>query len=110
MIYPDPTDMAKAPVWRNYIICQALQASLGLLPECTVVAAVDVSGRSVRLIFQVTQKSLSDELRIKDIVDNLEDLVGPRIKVETECRIVEERDVTSVPRRAGVLYISPLED
>ena len=82
MKYPRPTDLGHAPVWENYIIAQAVQASLGLIPENALAVGVEVAEREVRLQFQLTRVAEQDEADMRDIVSELEDLVGPDIKVE----------------------------
>lgn len=43
---PTPEDPGRSPVWENYVVAQATQASLGLLPRSALAVGVSVAGTS----------------------------------------------------------------
>ena len=94
MKYPSPTDIGRAPVWENYVIAQTVQASLGLIPEHALAVGVEVAEWTVRLQFQLTQVAEQDATDMRDIVSELEDLVGPDIRVEAAHEVREWRAIS----------------
>lgn len=101
MKYPSPMDLGRAPIWENYIIAQAVQASLGLIPEHALAVGVEVVGRDVRLRFQLSEATEQDAADMGDIRSELEALVGPDVKVE---QAHEVRGWRSVSPHDGVCW------
>ncbi len=102
MSLPTPEDLGRAPAWENYIVAQAVQASLGLIPEHTLALGVEVAGADVRLRFQLTEAAEEDVADGDDIVSELEALVGPAVHVE---RVYEVRDERAVTPSNGTRWI-----
>ncbi|WP_251151703.1 hypothetical protein [Cellulosimicrobium sp. Marseille-Q4280] len=94
MNWPSPTDPKKAPVWDNYIVAQLAQACLGLLPEHAVAVGVVVHGPGVMVIFQMTEIEANDQEDIQDIIEALETLVGPDVKITTKCEVLALPDLS----------------
>lgn len=82
MRYPTPEDPGQSPVWENYIVAQAVQASLGQIPEHALAVSVEVAGARVRLRFQLSEATEDDVADMDDIVSELEGLVGPDVHVD----------------------------
>ena len=79
---PTPEDPKQAPVWENYIVAQAAQASLGLIPEHALAVGVSVDQLNVQLRFQLSEISEIDQTDIDDIVSELQILVGGDVCVD----------------------------
>ena len=94
MNYPSPQDPGRAPVWENYVVAQAVQASLGLIPEHALAVGVEVAERNVRLRFQLTEVAEQDATDMSDIVNELEALVGPDVHVEMAHEVQEKQAVS----------------
>ncbi|GAA2445406.1 hypothetical protein [Agromyces soli] len=91
MKYPSPEDPARAPVWENYVIAQAVEASRGHIPEHTLAYGVEVDGTRLRLRFQLSEVTETDDEDIDDIVGDFEDLVGPDVEVDFLLEVLEWR-------------------
>ena len=98
MDYPSPDDLQKAPAWENYVVGQAVQASLGLIPRSALAVGVDVDGSRVSLVFQLSCITESDEADIADIVDDLSTLVGEDVQVSQRSEVRETRQISARDR------------
>lgn len=93
MDFPAPDDPKQAPVWENYVIAQAAQASLRSIPSAAHALGVEVSGDRVVLVLQTPDASPAASDEMNDIVSELEALLGPevsvfhRIDIQDECRL-----------------------
>ena len=94
MILPSPDDPAEAPIWDNYIVAQAVQASLGLIPQHALAVGVQVDGVNVMLRFQLTELTESDQEAMNDIVDEFEMLVGDQVHVSARPELHAERNIS----------------
>jgi hypothetical protein len=81
MDFPTPDDPMRAPVWENYVIAQAAQASLGLIPAHAHALGVEVEGLRVVLVLQAAAASPAAMEDVTDIVGELEALLGPEVAV-----------------------------
>jgi hypothetical protein len=81
MDYPTPEDPKRAPVWENYVIAQAAQASLGMIPAQAHALGVEVEGRQVALVLQAPAASPAVEEDMADMVSELGALMGPEVAV-----------------------------
>jgi hypothetical protein len=99
---PSPDDPGLAPVWDNYIVAQAVQASLGLIPKHAVAIGVAVAGTEVRLCFQLTEVTSDDLADMGDIASELETLVGEEVQVELAHEMRSAPDVSPL---TGVRWI-----
>jgi len=94
-MYPSPNDLGSAPLWENYVVAQAVQASLGLISDRALALGVRVHGTLVRIIIQLSAATSSGEDDdIEDIRTTLEDLVGPDVTVEMATEVVDHRRVS----------------
>ena len=98
MDYPSPDDLKKAPAWENYVVGQAVQASLGLIPRSALAVGVDVDGSRVSLVFQLSCITESDEADIADIVDDLSTLVGEDVQVSQRSEVRDTRQIAARDR------------
>ncbi|WP_157181454.1 hypothetical protein [Actinopolymorpha alba] len=103
MSLPTPEDPRRAPVWENYIVAQAVQASLGLIPQHALAVGVEVAGKDVRLRFQLSEVTEDDVTDMDDIVSELEALVGSDVHVEQTHEVRDERAIS--PSKGGVRWI-----
>lgn len=94
MSLPTPSDLGNAPAWDNYVVAQAVQASLGLIPEHAIAVGVEVDGSDVVLRFQLTAITEEDSQDVDDIVSDLEALVGPDVRVGKKLDVREERAIS----------------
>jgi hypothetical protein len=90
MKFPTPDDPADAPVWENYVIVQAAQASLGVIPIGALAVGVQVRGTDVLLRLQMLRLAEQDVQDVHDIADALSDLLGPDVRVRETCEIRAE--------------------
>ncbi len=95
MSLPTVDDPGRAPVWENYLVAQAVQASLGLIPESTLAFGIEVSGSTVKLLFQIHEMSESTAADIEEIVSEMESLVGQEVYVHETHEIRSERSVST---------------
>jgi hypothetical protein len=103
MRYPTPEDPGRSPVWENYIVAQAVQASLGQIPEHALAVSVEVAGARVRLRFQLSEATEDDVADMDDIVSELEGLVGPDVHVDRIHEVRPQREIISPSE--GVIWI-----
>ena len=82
MMLPSPDNPQNAPVWENYIVAQAVQASLGLVPLHAVAIGVEVDDVRVWLRSQLAEVSEQDVVDLEDIRGNLQDLVANDVEGE----------------------------
>ncbi len=94
MSLPTPEDPGRAPIWENYVIAQAVQASRGQIPEHALAFGVEVDGRRLRLRFQLSDVTEQDQADMADIVSDLEALVGNDIEVESSYEVCTRRRIT----------------
>ena len=99
---PSPDDLGRAPLWQNYAIAQAVQASRAQIPEHTLAFGIEVDGLRLRLRFQLSEATEEDVLDISDIAGDLEALVGPDAEVES---VYEVRDQRQISAHDGVCWI-----
>lgn len=90
MDFPTPDDPKHAPVWENYVIAQAAQAALRLIPPDAHALGVEVSGSRVALVLQAPVASPTAEQNMTDIVSELEALLGPNVAVSLRMDIQDE--------------------
>lgn len=94
MILPTPEDPGRSPAWENYVVSQAVQASLGLLPRSALAVGVRVAGTDVLLRFQLSKLTEDDAVDIDDIVSELGALVGEHVQVDKTCEIRDEPEIS----------------
>lgn len=94
MSFPSPVDPGGAPVWENYMVAQAVQASLGLIPRNALAVGVGVDGVRVTLVFQLSTLTESDETDITDMVDELGMLVGDEVEISYRSEVRDSRQVS----------------
>lgn len=93
MDFPSPDDPKHAPVWTNYVIAQATQASLRLIPADAHALGVEVAGSNVTVVLQAPVASQMADEDLTDIVSELEALLGPsvavsrRVDIEVACNL-----------------------
>ena len=102
MIFPSPEDPGRAPVWENYVIAQAVQASLGLIPRHALAMGVEVHGREVRLHSQLSELAAGDAEDLADIVDELGHLLGDDVSVRATHEL---RDRRAISPHDGIQWI-----
>lgn len=102
MSLPTPEDPGQAPVWENYVVAQAVQASLGQIPEHALAVGVEADGPIVRLRFQLSEVTDEDRADMTDIVSELEGLVGNDVEVDFSHEVLDRRDISPT---AGVRWI-----
>lgn len=89
--YPTPDEPAHAPVWENYVVAQAAQASLGQLPLHALAAGVRVKREQVELQFQLTEVSEEDGADMRAIASDLDTLLGEVAAVTFKHEVRDER-------------------
>ena len=94
MKFPNPDDLGDAPIWENYVVAQAVQASLGLIPGSAQALGVQVHGRRVRLHVQLSEASDQASEDIDDIVDDLRSLLGNGVEVDAVQEVVDVRKIS----------------
>jgi hypothetical protein len=87
MTMPTPGNMNRAPAWDNYLVAQAVQASLGLIPRSALGIYI----------------TISDEADMADIVDNFTMLIGFVVPCTSNYRILQERELA--PKGARVRWL-----
>lgn len=102
MRFPSPDDLHNAPTWNNYVVAQAVQASLGLIPHTALAVGVRVNGFDVRLQFQLSEMDAAAAEDIEDIRIDLNLLLGDAVQVEATHELRAERLVSP---RDGVRWI-----
>ena len=81
MQFPTPNDPKRAPVWENYVVAQAAQAALGLIPATAHAVGVEVTGTRVTLVVQAPEASVADREDLNEIVGEMQVLLGPDVAV-----------------------------
>jgi hypothetical protein len=94
MKLPTPDDPVEAPVWDNYVVAQAVQASLGLIPRTALAFGVAVQGADVRLVFQLSELREQDKNDMHEIWHQLETLVGDAVNVDLRHEVRQLRHVS----------------
>lgn len=94
MTMPTPDDPANAPVWENYVVAQAVQASLRLIPRGTLAFGVEVDRENVRLQFQLAEVSDEDAADITDITEDLTSLLGGQVRVSSVHAVREQPELS----------------
>ena len=79
---PTPTDPAAAPVWENYIVAQAAQAALRLIPARADALGVAVKGYNITLVCELADETEQDRNDLTDVADSLTDFVGEPARVQ----------------------------
>lgn len=102
MMLPTPEDMARAPVWENYVTAQVVQASLGQIPANALAVGVRVDGRQAELVFYLSNMTGGDAEDMESLTSEFEALVGEQIRV-TRC--VEIRSGLLVDPRDGIRWV-----
>jgi len=108
-MYPSPDNIRSAPVWENYLVAQAVQASLGLIPVNALAVGVRVNGPRVHLVIQLRHASTHDFEDIDDIRSMLEDLVGPDVSVDVDAQHVQNRLISPLDGTHWI-YLRRIED
>jgi hypothetical protein len=94
MEFPTPADPANSPIWENYVVAQAAQAALGLIPVNAVAVGVQVDESDVRLVFRLRQESEQDAKDVEDVTAELEVLLGPDVRVHSKVEVQREPDLS----------------
>ena len=89
MDFPTPDDPKRAPVWENYVVAQAAQAALRLIPVQAHAIGVEVAGTRVTLVLQASEASMAADEDLNDIVSDLEALLGPHVEVSARLETSE---------------------
>jgi len=99
--FPTPDDPAASPVWENYVVVQAAQAALRLVPPHAHAVGVEVDGNRVALVVQVPLGAPEGDGDIADIAGELQDLLGPAAFVHTR---IDARPVCTLSPTDGVRW------
>lgn len=102
MSLPTPQNPGRAPIWENYVIAQTVEASRGQIPEHALAFGVEVDGPRLRLRFQLSEVTEDDEDDMRDIVSELEGLVGNDVEVESSYEVRDQREISPTD---GVCWI-----
>ena len=94
MRLPTPGDPAGSPVWENYIVAQAVQATLGQIPVHALAVGVQVADSQVRCVFQLSEVNADDRADMDDVVSELGALVGDYVSVQLTSEVVVERSIS----------------
>ena len=94
IVFPSPEDPGRAPIWDNYVVAQAAQAALGLIPSSTLALGVEIDGYDVCLHFQLSQLDDQGIVDMRDIGEELEILLGDAAKVTTAYEVRDERSLS----------------
>lgn len=89
MRFPAPEDPKQAPVWENYVVAQAAQASLRIIPAYAYAVGVEVERARVTLVVQAPRGSAAADEDIDDIVRDLEALLGPDVQVSARVDVTD---------------------
>lgn len=96
---PTPDDPKGSPVWENYVVAQAVQAMLGIVPIHALAVGVVVDGATVRVRFQLSEVSDVDVADMADIRAELQDLLGSEVDVSMGHEVLAQRRIS--PRDGG---------
>jgi hypothetical protein len=102
MRLPTPGDPGIAPVWDNYVVAQAAQATLGLVPKSALAVGVVIDGTDVQVRFQLSRLIEDDMADMEDIVSGLEALLGEGVHVE---EVREIRTEPAISPHDGVRWV-----
>jgi hypothetical protein len=102
MTFPLPNDPAQAPIWDNYVVAQAAQASLGIIPASTLAFGIRIDGLDVELRFQLMLVSEADLEDMDDIVSELEGILSTEVRVT---RTYELLDHHLIPPDDGIRWV-----
>ncbi|THV36474.1 hypothetical protein [Glycomyces buryatensis] len=91
---PTPEDLGAAPLWENYIIAQATQASLGLIPRNALALGVTVDGLDVTVTCQLQAITRADKEDLREIAQELTLLLGAHVNVTSAHHILESPVIT----------------
>lgn len=106
MEFPTPDDPKRAPAWENYVVAQAVQASLGQIPEHALAVGVEIAGPEVTLRFQLTDVTEEDEEDMAGIAMELEGLLGCDVHVNVAHTVLHQRQVVPVTTTARYVFLS----
>jgi hypothetical protein len=109
MNFPSPDDLGRAPAWRNYVVAQAVQATLGLIPSDALAVGVELNGPSATLHVQLARASATTTEDLQEIVGELEALLGDRVSVGLVQTVVEHRQVAPSDGIAWI-YLARVDD
>lgn len=91
MTRPTPGDPARALDWRNYVITQATQASLGLIPRNAVALGVRIAGDVITMHCQLLAVADDDKDDLDEIVGELWTFMDEDdVRVGCACEVVSE--------------------
>ncbi|WP_193614932.1 hypothetical protein [Nocardioides lijunqiniae] len=90
MHFPTPDDPKQSAVWENYVIAQAAQASLRLIPSDAYALGVTVRESRVTVVLQASSDSPTAQQDMTDIVSELEALLGPDVAVSHRVVVKEK--------------------
>jgi hypothetical protein len=107
---PRPDDLGRAPLWELYVNRQAVQASLGRIPDHTLAFGVVVGGLRAQLRFQLTELTATNQTDIDDIVDDFDMLTGFILEVTPEVEVREQRQLSSSGPFVWWLYTARVPD
>ena len=101
--------MGASSPWVNYILSQAVAASLGRIPSATLAASVVVNDLNVELEFQLSRYDELQAEQIRDVWGELEVLLGPPIEVNCSFVIGNQPDLTNAGPTRRYFYLEPSE-
>jgi hypothetical protein len=81
--FPTPDDPRRAPIWDNYVVAQAAQAALRLIPPYVHAMGVEVQGRRIGLVVHAPPDAPRMDEDIDDIADQSRDLLGSGVDIYT---------------------------
>ena len=84
-------EIQRVPFWENYLVCQAIQASLGTIPRHSTAVGLAIEDQDVVFHFQLSYVSDEDEEDMKDLLDKFETIVEKDVHVSRLIDIREER-------------------
>ncbi|WP_375431378.1 hypothetical protein [uncultured Friedmanniella sp.] len=87
----DSEEYGRIPFWENYLVCQAVQASLGRYPPHATAIGIEVKGRNAIFHFQMPYASQEDEEEMLDILDEFETIAEVEVHVSRHIAIRSER-------------------
>ncbi|WP_182112707.1 MULTISPECIES: hypothetical protein [unclassified Actinotalea] len=94
---PTPEDSKRAPVWENYVVAQASQAALGLIPVHALAVGVVVERYDIRLHVQLRERNDGDVADMAEIVFELELLLGREARVELVGEVLDAPELGTRP-------------
>jgi hypothetical protein len=91
MHYFTAEEVDRVPFWENYLVRQAIQASLGTIPRHALAVGLAIHDREVVFHFQLPYVSEEDEEDMKELLDNFETIVEQDVHTSRQIDIREER-------------------